>query len=370
MYKDLAAAVSLSVLSNQGTLKLWDKMKDHHPLDLFDFYKKNQTINTQSFIEKIYGSDPEAASEKIIEASIKKNISIVSFWDSTYPPLLKEISCPPVVLFSSAESIPQKCIAIVGSRKIDSRMKGVTRRIARDCSKAGYTIVSGMALGADREAHCGTLECGGATMGILANGIDIEYPASNRDIYKEIKNSYNSLLISEYPPGCIAGKWTFVKRNRIISGLSEAVVVTRAAIKSGALITANYALEQNREIFACPGLPYDDVSAGTNKLIKDGAKLVDSSVDIIDEMNLRKGFSVKKNDLLLRDKEDTIPFDFSDTEPEVKKILDYLSNGESPIDNMARELKIAVSRIHEVISLLEIEGIVKRNGNNIFRMHT
>ncbi len=238
-------------------------------------------MKTQKFIEDVYGSDPEKCAVQIAEISAKKNIEIISFWDAAYPPLLREISSSPIVLFSTSRQIPKKCIAIVGSRKIDSRMKGVTRRIARDCSKAGYVIVSGMALGADREAHVGAMEAGGATIGILANGIDIEYPASNRDVFRDIKNSQNSLLISEYPPGCIAGKWTFVKRNRIISGLSEALVVTRAGAKSGTLITANYALEQNREIFACPGLAFDEASAGTNKLIKDGAKLIDSSADII-----------------------------------------------------------------------------------------
>ena len=177
-------------------------------------------------------------------------------------------------------------MAVVGTRKSDPKSALIARRISHDLSSQGFTVVSGMAVGIDREAHLGALDAGGKTVGVLANGIDIIYPWPNRDLYQAHRSTPGSALVSEYPPGIyVAGQWTFVRRNRIISGLCAGTVVVKAGERSGALITARHAVEQNREVFACAGNSFDEEYAGCHRLVRSGAVLVSSSQDILAELD-------------------------------------------------------------------------------------
>lgn len=203
-----------------------------------------------------------------------------------YPRLLKEISDPPKVLYvrgSGSKINLEKTIAVVGTRRVTSYGATVTRNLVRELVNKGFTIVSGLALGVDTIAHETALDSGGKTIAVLGCGIDIIAPPRNTDLYWRIVQG-GGAIVSEMPLGLRPNKKLFVTRNRIISGLSLGVVVTEGAAKSGTLITARYAAEQGREVFAVPGPVTSTMSAAGAYLLKNGAKLVESASDILEEL--------------------------------------------------------------------------------------
>jgi len=228
--------------------------------------------------------DPDRELEKVI----KQNIGLVTIKDDDYPKLLKEIYAPPAVLYIRGKILPQDklSLGIVGPRKISSYGKQITPLIAADICRMGLTIVSGLAQGVDTIAHQTALENGKRTIAVLGSGIDSRniYPRSNLHLAERIIQ--NGAVISEYPPGTKPLAQNFPQRNRIVSGLCLGIVVIEAGEKSGALITAKNALEQNREVFAVPGSILSPDSIGTNNLIKLGAKLINQTKDIFEELNL------------------------------------------------------------------------------------
>lgn len=198
----------------------------------------------------------------------------LKFGDNDYPESLRNIPDPPRQLFVLGEIPYMRKIGIVGSRKISNFGKIVTSKITLGLIKAGFVIVSGMAVGIDSVAHWTAINNGGRTIAVLGAGVDIIYPPENQELYNSILQS-GGAIISEVPPGVRVSKEMFPARNRIISGLSEAVVIIEAELKSGSLITARMALEQGREVFAVPGSP------GPNYLIDQGAISVSSAQDIL-----------------------------------------------------------------------------------------
>ncbi len=219
---------------------------------------------------------------------MESEIKTINLEDKNYPLLLKKIFNPPQVLYLRGEILEnEKCFAIVGTRRCSEYGKSVAFLIARDLSKAGLTIVSGMAIGIDTYAHKGTIDVDGRTIAVLGTGIDKQsiYPPENLELSKKILEK-KGCLISEYPPKTRGNKFTFPERNRIISGLSLGVLVIEANFGSGALITAKYAREQKRKIFAIPGSINSVNSRGCHDLIKKGAKLVESANDILKELSL------------------------------------------------------------------------------------
>lgn len=210
--------------------------------------------------------------------------------DPRYPRVLKETADPPRVLYvhttTPLANLPfGRAIAVVGTRRVTRYGEEVTRTITRGLVEAGFTIVSGMAMGVDTVAHQTALACGGKTIAVLGCGIDIIYPPSNARLYHAISQAPGSAVFSELPPGTGPTREQFPRRNRIISGLSLGVVVTEGDEKSGALITARCAAEQGREVFAVPGPVTSRYSAGPAILIKQGAKLVEAVDDILEELN-------------------------------------------------------------------------------------
>lgn len=399
-------ATALSVCSSPSFNQIWDLIALYEPEDIYSRLLKSGDVSTQTFIAKNYPADPLSAAEKILRVCRSKEIKTVSYWDKEYPELLKEISMPPLVLYYKGILDSADSIAIVGTRKADKKSQEISRRLSGELSAAGYRIVSGMAIGIDREAHLGALKNKGATVGILANGIDVVYPVYNQDIYSAIISSGNSALVSEYPPGIYAGKWTFVRRNRIISGLSSGTVVVKAAKKSGALITARHALEQNREVFACPGLAFDNSFSGCNELIRNGAVLVSCTDDILKELSgFGRRFLPEKErhinkpviDQIPGIKEVTVNKTVQDAEyfPDMhpsdmhpsdihpwdtypgdvqqgdiypagsveRKILNMLTNGDSDIDSIIREVNSSPNEVNEAIVMLELSNHISRDGN-------
>ena len=278
-------------------------------------------------------------------------IEKISIENKNYPQILKKIKNPPKVIYFSGKILPkEKCFAIVGTRRCSPYGKEIAFQIAKDLTEAGLTIVSGMAPGIDTFAHKGALEAKGRTIAVLGTGIDEKsiYPKSNLKLTKEILKS-GGALISEYPPGTKGAKFTFPKRNRIISGLSLGILVVEARLKSGALITAKYAIEQKRKVFAIPGSIFSQTSKGCHFLIKRGAKLVEEAKDILEELKIKPKIEKKK-------------------ENEENVILKVLKGGALSLEEIVQKTKLSPSKVISLISLLEIEGKIKNLGNNVYAL--
>ncbi|MEX1014286.1 MAG: DNA-processing protein DprA [Candidatus Paceibacterota bacterium] len=218
------------------------------------------------------------------------NIKKINFNNIDYPTLLKEIPSPPKNVFYKGKLINNRdyCIGIIGTRRAKKHGLDTARKMAQDLANLGFIIVSGLALGIDGEAHRGALSVKGRTVAVLANGLDKIYPPEHKKLADDILNN-KGLIISEYPEGTPSYKNNFLARNRIISGLSKAIIVVESPYKSGAMSTATHAANQGREVFVIPGQANDSLYKGSHSLIRDGARLVTSSEDVLKDL----GFDVK-----------------------------------------------------------------------------
>ncbi len=376
-------SLALSLISSPVRNNLWELLDKHTPEETFINLISQEVLHTQSYVARKYGDDPWEAACGILNTCSRDGIEIMDLWDPQYPSLLKEIHRPPLVLYFKGERCWDKTVSIVGTRDTDPSSAKGAYRLSRELSQAGYTVISGMAMGVDREAHRGALENGGKTIGILANGINVIYPAKNFDLYEKINASHHSALISEYPPGSIAGKWTFARRNRIISGMSRATVVVKAGEKSGSLITAGYALEQNRDVFVCPGHIYEEGYEGCFHLMKSGAFAISGAVDILKEYH-EEGPSERNpyRAVITREQpyQGNDPGDSRQDMVEAKnrivlegypdgslehRIIDLLSKGSLEVDSLVGRLQSGIAEINETVTSLEIFGVIMRRGNKI-----
>lgn len=234
----------------------------------------------QAFLKEFHSINPEQLSQLYQS----RNIHFMTIMDADYPPLLKEIHDPPLVLFlqGNLDLLQRRLFAIVGARDSDHFAGYSLRTVMPDLIREKLTIVSGLAKGADTIAHKQAVEFGGKTIGVLGGGLFHIYPRENRKLAELMAKEH--LIISEYPPIRKPEKWHFPMRNRIIAGLSAGTLVIQAKKRSGSLITADMALDAGREVFAFPGPIHHKLSEGTNHLIQQGAKLVRSSEDIFEEL--------------------------------------------------------------------------------------
>lgn len=295
--------------------------------------------------------DPLAYAKTITDSGIKW----MSLFDESYPAPLKQIYDPPIVLYYKGEILPEdeKAIAIVGTRKITGYGKAVTEQFARGLSNAGLTIVSGLARGVDTQAHKTALEENGRTLAILGGGLNEIFPPENIGLAKEIANRLGA-VISEFPPTYPSLAGNFPARNRVISGLSKAVLVTEAAQDSGSLITARLALEQGREVYAVPGPITSSLSAGPIDLIKEGARPVSTVADILDDLGIGSVSGVKSQ--VSRDV-------LGETE---LKVLDCLENESMYIDEICRKVNMASSVVSAALLKMEIAGFVQNLGSGTY----
>lgn len=273
----------------------------------------------------------------------------VLFWDSPdYPVSLKRINPAPPLLFRSGTTADDdgRMVAIVGTRHATEEMRRFTHHLAGELAQGGITVVSGMAEGIDAAAHRGALKAGGRTVAVWGTSLDQPYPPSNRELAQDIVK--RGLVYSEYLPDSAMSPSNFPERNRIISGLSEGVIVVEAGKKSGALITANYAIEQERELFAVPGGPTATQSFGCNQLIKQGARMLTGAQDVFDELPRLKGTVTAKKFRQLPDMTD-----------DEKRMVDLLSEGPMQIDQLSRVTQITVSELMEYLLALELKGVVQ-----------
>jgi DNA processing protein len=283
-----------------------------------------------------------------------EEIKEIEIENEKYPHLLKKIKNPLKKLYFMGKIFSKEnCFAIVGTRRCSSYGKEATYKIASDLTEAGLTIVSGFAPGIDTLAHKAVIEKGKRTIAVLGTGLDKKsiYPKSNLKLVDKILEN-GGCLISELPPGSPGTKYTFPQRNRIISGLSLGVLVVEARMKSGTLITANYAKEQERKIFAVPGPIFSQTSRGCHFLIKNGAKLVESAEDILEELGIRK---LKVGRIEIKGKT-----------PEENLILEVLKEGALDIEKIIEKTKLSPSKTASILSILEIEGKIKNLGGNIY----
>ena len=274
--------------------------------------------------------------------------SVLFSGEADYPVLLSRISQPPPVLFRLGDppSPDDKMIAIIGTRRATEKGLMFTRRLASELAQQGVVVISGMAEGIDTAAHRGALDGGGSTVAVWGTSLDIVYPQSNRSLAADIRE--NGAIYSEYLPDTAPDKSTFPQRNRIISGMSEGVVVVEAGVRSGALITAAYAVEQGRELFAVPGAPDAANSAGTNSLIKKGASLFTKVDDIFEQLPRLKGEVAARRFKASPDL----------TEME-RKVVDLLSEGPLQIDQLSRRTDLPVSELLGFVLALEMKGVVQ-----------
>lgn len=297
--------------------------------------------------------------EKKIEEIKKKNIDILTPEDLIFPQQLKDIPDPPICLYVKGELITVDFetgifFSIVGTRNPTSYGVQVTRIMSSELAAAGCVIVSGLALGIDAAAHASAMEQNGKTVAFLGCGVDIVYPATNRHIYNRIEQG-GGLIISEFPPGYLVKKGHFVARNRLISGLSRGVLVVEGLKDSGSLITARYAAIQGKEVFAPPAPLISNYSEAPNLLLKEGAKLVTSSKDILDELNLKPVPKTQKEIMKL----------LSDEERAIYTIL--LAESQMP-DDITLISSLPINQVLSVISSLEIRGIIEKNREGMYQV--
>ena len=282
-----------------------------------------------------------------------EGMTIITLKDAAYPKLLREIHNPPALLYVKGKLTAEDefAVGVVGTRKISPYGRQVTPEIVRDLANSRLTVVSGLALGTDTLAHREALKCGGRTLAVLGSGINQQsvYPPANRGLAADIVKS-GGALISENPFGTPPLKQNFPHRNRLIAGLSLGVLVVEAPAKSGALITAKFALEQNREIFAVPGSIYNPNSIGPNNLIKMGAKPATSAADILDGLSLTQAASFMENKRMIPDtREEAI-------------LLKYLGREPLHIDELKKICELDIAVIGGTLTMMEMKGKVRHLG--------
>jgi len=288
----------------------------------------------------------------------KHNVQVLTFLDKDYPENLKNIYDPPVVLYVKGKILPEDklAIAIVGSRLASIYGLQTAERLGFELASRGITVVSGLARGIDSASHKGALKAKARTLAVLGSGLLNIYPEEHAVLADEI--SKRGAIISEFPMKTIPDRGNFPKRNRVISGLSLGVVCVEAAEKSGALITCDCALEQGREVFAVPGKVDSITSKGTNRLIKQGAKLAQGVEDILDELNLSDFRSLQNGDFgshSVLDKEENLVYTLLSSEPR-------------HIDELCQESGMALNRVSKVLLDLEIKKFAKQlPGKNFVR---
>lgn len=359
-FKNLSALNLLTKIDGLGPAKILNLISAfHEPIKVFTTTKKE--LCSVNLINEITAkkiqlagknlSDNEIDFRKELEKVNQNNFQIITYFDSNYPKQLKNIYSPPLMLYIWGELKEEDnfSIAIVGTRLPTAYGKKMAEKISTELSQSNITIVSGLARGIDSISHRAALKNNSRTLAIIGSGLDRIYPPENKELAKSI--SENGAVISEFPLGTKPDAQNFPKRNRIISGLSLGSVIVETKLNGGAMQTAAYALDQNREVFAIPGNLGSPQSEGTNALIQKGeAKLIKDAEDILVELDLKLKPVVGKN----------IP------KPEVElnifeqKLLDNLSNDPIQIDNLAAKLNYSTSDCLVNLLSLEFKGLVKQ----------
>jgi DNA processing protein len=347
----------------------------HHLLDIFGTPEKVFEASAGSLgklgLEAETVTAIRTPAEELIEPDLEwlqhDNHHIITFHDARYPELLKAIPAAPPMLFVRGDpdflQLPQ--LAMVGSRTPTASGRKTATEFAAHLSKAGITVTSGLARGIDAACHQGALQGVAGTVALVAHGLDIVYPAEHRNLAEEIE--HNGAVVSEHPIGTRPLKAYFPRRNRIISGLSLGTLVVEAALKSGSLITAKHALEQDREVFAIPGSIHNPLARGCHQLIRQGAKLVETADDILEELAARlpAGLSCPAEPDVDGPDDNQSP---QALDPDHEKLLKCLEYEPMPIDELVNRSGFTASEVASMLLILELEGCVVSESGLYTRM--
>lgn len=306
---------------------------------------------------------PTINAKKEIERARQIGITILSMNDENYPPLLRQLPDPPPVLYVYGQLIPSDtCVAIVGSRNSTPYGETITRTLAKDLANNQITIVSGMARGIDTSAHKGALDANGRTVAVMGCGLETVYPAENKALFHSIAKN-NGAVISEFSMGARPEAYHFPSRNRIISGMSMGTIVVEAGNKSGSLITARLALEQNRQVFAVPGQVHSQMTEGTHRLIKQGAKLIENAQDVLEDLGpfLNAHLQVLPDKKMSSREKDVPPMDSIE-----KLIWDQLTIDPKYIDDIQHQMDITSSDLSVQLLQMEMKGLVEQHPGKRF----
>ncbi len=281
------------------------------------------------------------------------NTKVITFYDQEYPELLRQIPSPPIILYYQGDIslLNSVSLGVVGTRIISPYGQQAIEFFIPPLVAAGLTIASGFQKGVDQAAHKETLKSKGKTVAILGTGIDIAYPTHSEKLRSEIINS-GGVMLSEYPLGTEPFKQNFPRRNRIISGLSKGVLVVEAAQQSGSLITAKFANEQNRDVFAIPGSIFSNLSHGPHFLIQQGAKCVHTPEDILTELQILP--------------QGTVNAELSNLSELQQKIVEQIRNSPVTIDQLALKINKPINELSAEITIMELEGIIKDMGDGTY----
>jgi DNA processing protein len=303
-------------------------------------------------VEKFFEARKNISPEQALDEIVLKNIKVITIEDENYPYLLKQIFDPPVVLFVKgdlSECNFDRTLAIVGSRRASEYALDLLSKIINDFAGTDITIVSGMALGVDACAHRGALRNNLKTIAVLGSGFDYVYPPKNKDIFEQTING-NGAVLSEFYPSCQPLPQRFPMRNRIVSGLSKGTLIAEASLKSGALITANLTLEQNRELMCIPGMISNPNTEGIYKLLKQGAGLVTNAQDVLDHLkwsyNGAKSPNMKKCKINLLDNE--------------AELYEILKLEALTIDKIVNQSSLSIGDLMVTLTSLELKGLIKQ----------
>ncbi|CAG7856613.1 DNA processing protein DprA [biofilm metagenome] len=332
-------------------------LETHSPPELFtESTASLAALGLKSDIVQAIKNPDWSLIESDLDWLAQPNNALITLVDQNYPALLKEIADPPPMLFVRGNpellSLPQ--IAIVGSRNPSSLGIETATAFALTLSQHGFVITSGLALGIDGASHQGALNAKGYTIAVAGTGLDRVYPARHLDLAAHIVKT--GAMVSEFPPGTLAKANHFPRRNRIISGLSQGLLVVEAAKESGSLITARMAMEQNREVFAIPGSIHNPLARGCNALIREGAKLVETTQDILEEFN--QYFQQDKN-ILAISLQTTLDL-------EQQTLLNRVMFSPTSIDTLVKETGLSVESISSMLLILELEGFVEANAGGCY----
>lgn len=303
----------------------------------------------EKFVDRLLAPEPAAVEEDLAVVE-ELGITILTIRDSDYPAGLREIFDPPPVLYvrGAIRESDKFAVSVVGSRRASVYGKSMSSRISSVLARRGLTIVSGGARGIDTAAHQGALDAGGRTICVLGCGVDVAYPPENKALFNRIAE--NGAVVSEFPLRTIPEPWRFPIRNRIISGMSLGVLVCQAPIDSGALITARYAGDQGKDVYALPGNVDDVRNSGSHKLIRDGAVLVESAQDILDELGVPAAEAQKPK----------LSSAFSGLSPDERRIVDMLSLEPKHVDLIIQDMQLPAPEVSSMLTLLEMKGLIRR----------
>lgn len=281
----------------------------------------------------------------------RSGVTCVTWTDPRYPQWLQEIGSAPPVLYVDGTLTPvdSPAVAIVGTRRASAYGREVAYRLATELARNSVTVVSGLALGIDAIAHQAALDAGGRTFAVLGSGVDLVYPTQNRMLARTIRE--RGAVISEYPLGTRPEPANFPPRNRIISGLSQTVIIVEAGVRSGALITATFAAEQGRDVFAVPGSILHPGSEGCNRLIQDGAAPLMSVDDVLDQLDLSQR---RRQDAVRQ----AVPPD-----PAEADLLTHLGQAPLHIDELVRRAAMNPAEVNSLLAIMELKGLVRQVGN-------